>query len=284
MNAWATLGAAALHASLLGYLFLGEAPKLKVDLKRPPVRIRAAVRPTPPPPSLPEPMVVAEPTRAVPEIAPALQRQARPAPRKEPKKVAAARVEPPPTPVPSPSQPPAAPPSVASAEQPRPRKFTVALGATVGAGGIAVPVSQSGSTWGLGGGQGVDPDEDDSPSGPLGSAGAGRGSGTGSGARRADVSELTTRPRLVSQPAEEEMRALYPSTARRDGLEGDVSLRILVSTSGEVMKVKVVKGAGNGFEEAASAIVKRFRFQAAEVGGQPVEVWIPWTYKFRLEG
>ncbi|MGC4117837.1 MAG: energy transducer TonB [Myxococcales bacterium] len=80
------------------------------------------------------------------------------------------------------------------------------------------------------------------------------------------------------------MRALYPAGARRDGLEGDVSLRILVSTSGEVLKVKVVKPAGNGFEEAATAIVKRFQFRAAEVGGQPVEVWIPWTYKFRLEG
>ena len=80
------------------------------------------------------------------------------------------------------------------------------------------------------------------------------------------------------------MRSFYPQAARKDGLEGDVSLRILVATSGEVLRVRVVKPAGNGFDEASTAIVKRFRFRASEVRGELVEVWIPWTYKFRIEG
>jgi TonB family protein len=46
----------------------------------------------------------------------------------------------------------------------------------------------------------------------------------------------------------------------------------------------VIRGAGEGFDRAAVGLVEKFRFLPAEVDGQPVSVWIPWTYKFRLEG
>lgn len=68
MNRWAALGAAALHASLLGYLFLGTAPVLLQEPRRAPVRIRAATRAVQPPPAPVVEPVAAPP--AVPEIAP----------------------------------------------------------------------------------------------------------------------------------------------------------------------------------------------------------------------
>ena len=274
MNRWAAIGAAALHGAMLGYLFWGQAPVLRSEPKQAPVRIRAVARAVEPPPA---PVAAVEPARAVPEVAPAMK----PAPRQARTKALepVARPAELPAPVPSPLEPPA--PATAEPPAPRPRKFTVALGATVPAGGVSVPVSREGSVRGLSGSGGSSPDDEDGqePQFPSSSS-----SGALPSARRADVSELSAPPRLVYQPTEDEMRALYPQVARKDGAEGDVSLKILVATTGEVLRVRVVKAAGSGFDEAATNIVKRFRFRAAEVRGQAVEVWIPWTYKFQLEG
>jgi protein TonB len=79
------------------------------------------------------------------------------------------------------------------------------------------------------------------------------------------------------------MRALYPEAARRDGLEGDVLLEILVSVSGEVEEVRVARGAGHGFDEVARGLARGMRFEPATRAGRPVPVWIPWTWKFRLD-
>lgn len=269
--------ALALHAALLGYLFAGTPPSPTAQPRRAPVRLRAAVRAEPTPPPVAAPPEAARSAPNVPEIAPRVARQA-PRPRPE-KKIA--RAETPPVPAPAAEPPPSIAPVAEPAAPPKPRKFTVALGATVGTGGVAVPTSNAGSAWGLSGASAISPDEDDAPGAPASGGSASPGTG---GARRADVGELTSMPRLLSQPTAEEMRALYPASARRDALEGDVSLRILVATTGEVVRVRVIRGAGNDFDEAATALVKKFRFRAAEVRGEPVEVWIPWTYKFRLEG
>jgi protein TonB len=89
-------------------------------------------------------------------------------------------------------------------------------------------------------------------------------------------------PTLVSQPSRSQMRAAYPPRAREEGIEGDVRMKILVSSTGQVTSVRLLRPAGNGFDEAARNLVRRFRFRAARKGGRAVAVWIPWTYKFRL--
>jgi protein TonB len=89
-------------------------------------------------------------------------------------------------------------------------------------------------------------------------------------------------PTLVSQPSRRQMRAAYPARARKDGIEGDVRMKILVSATGQVTRVRLLRPTGNGFDEAARQLVRRFRFKAARRGGKAVAMWIPWTYKFRL--
>jgi len=155
---------------------------------------------------------------------------------------------------------PAAAPSPAPAP---PRRFSVSMEATVPGGGVAVPVT----------GPGVPPS-------PRGVPGA-----TGEGPDAPPFAlEPDTGPGLVSQPSPEEMRALYPEQARRAALEGDVKLELVVSETGEVTEVRVVRSAGSGFDEAAERLVRRFRFRPAVRAGKPVPARIPWTYKFRLEG
>jgi protein TonB len=80
------------------------------------------------------------------------------------------------------------------------------------------------------------------------------------------------------------MQAAYPVAARREGLEANVDLRVLVDAEGRVSEVQVVRAAGSGFDEAAVRLVKKFRFAAGVSEGKAVAMWINWTYKFRLDG
>ncbi len=144
-----------------------------------------------------------------------------------------------------------------------PRRFAVSLEATVPGGGIAVPTAPPGAA-------------------PSVRATPG-GTGTGPEAP-AYVVEPDTGPQLVAQPDLAEMRALYPEGARRAGLEADVRLELEISATGEVVGSRVVRASGNGFDEVAQRLVRRFRFRPAIRGGRPAPATIPWTYKFRLEG
>jgi protein TonB len=157
------------------------------------------------------------------------------------------------------------------------RKFTVALEATVPGGGVAVPTSQSGGGWAFG-----SPDGDPEGKRELSKTAPPAGAPDGE-AKPVKVSEVTVLPRLLSQPSAAEMRAAYPRKAREDGVEANVVLKILVSAEGQVVRIRVVRGAGDEFDEAARKLVNSFRFRPGERGGRPVAVWIPWTYKFRLE-
>jgi len=154
--------------------------------------------------------------------------------------------------------------------------------ATLQTGGVAVPAAPAGEAWARGAKDGAIDGE--RRLGPAPAPGAEWGTGPRGPARPYTAAEVSRPPRLLSQPTSAEMRSLYPSTARRDGLEADVSLRVLVGTSGEVVEVKLVRGAGQGFDEVALELVRRFRFEAGSRDGRPVPVWIPWTYKFRLDG
>ena len=227
-------------------------------------------------------------TRAIPrplEVAPLSTPRPAPAPKPEPlaPKPRPASPAPRPTPVPvqTPTPAPSPPPTAAATPAepgPRPRKFTVALEATVPGGGVAVPASGSGGTVASGSPRGE-------PAGPgaPGASGTGQpGAAAGGAGGPVALGALTRLPRLLSPPSPEEIRALYPEAARQAGLEGDVALRVLVGASGEVLEVRVLRPAGNGFDEAAVRGVKRFRFEPGQQGGRAVATWIPWTYKFRL--
>ena len=147
--------------------------------------------------------------------------------------------------------------------------------ATVPGGGVAVPASPGGGwTFGAPDGNpegekalaGPAPVEEPDPPAPRQAAG------------------VTRLPKLISQPSALDMRAAYPEAARRENREANVYLKILITADGKVARVRVVRGAGEGFDQAAIQLVKQFRFRPGEVDGQAVSVWIPWNYKFRLEG
>ncbi len=294
------MGALALHGAMLGVLFAADPPRPQLEPRRPPVRISLQQRQRPvvekpepkaPPVEKPEEKKVEKKVEKKPRPEKQARPKKKPAKRveekiakKEPKErpatapaEAAPEVESPPSP---PSPPAAASAAMADAPAPPVRKFTVSMEATVSSGGVAVPTAPAGQAWAYGSAAGAA----DAPR-ALGGRPDGVPGGTGAGAGRPlRAAEVTSLPELIDQPPASEMRALYPAAARRDGIEADVKLRILVSARGQVVRVRLLQPAGKGFDAVARQLVEKFRFRPGQRDGRAVAVWIPWTYKFRLDG
>ncbi|HET9037181.1 MAG TPA: TonB family protein [Myxococcaceae bacterium] len=78
------------------------------------------------------------------------------------------------------------------------------------------------------------------------------------------------------------VEAEYPPEAEAQKLEGRVVLSIDISATGEVTRAEVVEPAGHGFDEAALAAIRQFRFIPAEIDGKPSAVRITYAYDFVL--
>ena len=78
------------------------------------------------------------------------------------------------------------------------------------------------------------------------------------------------------------MKAEYSEAARRQGVEGEVVLEIVVRHDGTVGDVRVVKALGYGLDERAGAAVRQWRFAPAERHGTRVDVLVEVAVEFRL--
>ncbi|WP_333595181.1 TonB family protein [Anaerospora hongkongensis] len=106
-------------------------------------------------------------------------------------------------------------------------------------------------------------------------SGIGSGGGTGSG-----VKGLTSPPRILQK-----VEPRYPESARRDGVEGSVTVKLEIMENGKPGNVWVVGSSGrNELDEAAVKAVERWRFVPARdsVNGQPIACISTVEVKFRL--
>jgi protein TonB len=77
----------------------------------------------------------------------------------------------------------------------------------------------------------------------------------------------------------------YPSRARAKGLEGYVTMSILVDASGSVQDIMVVEAEPvNTFDGAAVSAVQNWVFAPGEYEGEPVSVRVTQTLRFVLGG
>ena len=75
----------------------------------------------------------------------------------------------------------------------------------------------------------------------------------------------------------------YPADARRQGIEGDTILRVLVGANGRVLDVVLARSSGNrSLDRAALAAVRSWRFQPALESGQPITAWVQIPFEFRI--
>ena len=75
----------------------------------------------------------------------------------------------------------------------------------------------------------------------------------------------------------------YPEAARREGVEGTVTLRFEVLASGKVGTVQVQKSAGRAdMDRAAVEAIRTWLFAPARRGKEAVAVWVTLPVRFEL--
>ena len=220
--------------------------------------------PEPPPPPPPPPPRIA-PAPEPPRPAPA--RAERPPPRaKRPPPRRPAPPPPPDAPPPEPRQaeapPPPNSPAPPGAQRNGPVRFGVSMSSTTTAGTSAAPVGSSLH------GRPSERAEDPATARPY------------SAERYAPPTQVATLPSCACEVPKSE----YPAQAAREGREGQVKLRLLVSAEGEVREATVLTDPGFGFGPAAARSARRFcRCKPATRDGQPVATELsPFTFTFEL--
>jgi protein TonB len=74
----------------------------------------------------------------------------------------------------------------------------------------------------------------------------------------------------------------YTKEARRNGIQGFVVLKVLLSSRGKVGRIRVVKGLPAGLTENGIRAACKIEFKPAMKGGQAVAQWVTVEYVFRL--
>jgi TonB family protein len=132
------------------------------------------------------------------------------------------------------------------------------------------PSRGTGDRGGVGSGSGQGVGE-----GTGGGLGAGTGGGTGGGVYQPGAG--IDPPTLVR-----EVRPVYTDDARRQRIEGDVILEIVVRSDGSVGSIRVKRSLGGGLDQRAIDAVRQWRFNPARRHGTPVDVAVEVAVEFKL--
>lgn len=90
--------------------------------------------------------------------------------------------------------------------------------------------------------------------------------------------KLTAPPELLEAAAPD-----YPAAAAAAGLTAEVKVRIRIEVDGRVSSVDVLQAVGHGFDEAAVAAARQYRFKPAEWDGVPGSIVVETSIHFVLE-
>ena len=75
----------------------------------------------------------------------------------------------------------------------------------------------------------------------------------------------------------------YTEEGRQARTQGVVILEAVVDATGDVIRVKLLKGLPFGLSEEAVATAERWKFRPATRGGKPVSVYLNLTIRFSLQ-
>jgi periplasmic protein TonB len=80
-----------------------------------------------------------------------------------------------------------------------------------------------------------------------------------------------------------QVKPSYPPSARRAGIQGTTLLGVFIAADGHVGDVVVKQSAGHPDLDAAAAdAVRRWRFEPARRGSEPIAMWVLLPVEFRL--
>ena len=108
-----------------------------------------------------------------------------------------------------------------------------------------------------------------------------------SGPEPAATAKATDRSESVTRTARPQggyqVRPAYPWAPRRLGIQGTTLLRVHVLADGRIGDVQVERSAGHpDLDQAAQEAVRRWRFEPARRGEEPIAMWVLLPFEFRL--
>jgi protein TonB len=127
--------------------------------------------------------------------------------------------------------------------------------------------------------------------GEVGGTGTGQ-AGDGTGGVEAPVAPPAPPPTMplrvggdVKAPvAIDRIEPKYTDSAKKARVTGVVVIEAIISKSGRVENVRVIKGLPLGLADEAEKAVQRWRFKPGTLGGQPVATIFNLTVTFKLDG
>lgn len=89
---------------------------------------------------------------------------------------------------------------------------------------------------------------------------------------------------VTDQPIKiKDVLPVYPDSARRVGLEGNVWVKALIDTSGSVVKAMVLKTSGHKcFDDSALDATRQTVWKPATLDGKPTPIWVSYEIRFKL--
>jgi protein TonB len=80
-----------------------------------------------------------------------------------------------------------------------------------------------------------------------------------------------------------QVRPTYPNSALRQGIQGTTLLKVHVLIDGRVGEIIVQQSAGHpDLDQAATDAVRRWRFDPARRGSDPVAMWVLLPVEFQI--
>lgn len=135
-----------------------------------------------------------------------------------------------------------------------------------------------GTGIGEGGGPGVGPGDNGNMGGDSRQRGCcGRSGGSDNDGQTFSGSQVEQRARVLLKP-----EPAYTEDARRNQIEGRVTLRVVFASNGDVVQIRAVHTLPYGLTEQAIAAARRIKFVPAVKGGRPVSVFMQLEYNFNL--
>ena len=118
--------------------------------------------------------------------------------------------------------------------------------------------------------------------GGTGTAGLGRGA-KGDGTRGGGVGSGDALSGLARPLGGYQVKPLYPESARKAGAQGITLLKLRVLDDGKVGEVQIEQSAGHpDLDLEAANAVRKWLFEPARMGKQPIAVWVLLPVKFEL--
>ncbi|MBI4490486.1 MAG: energy transducer TonB [Deltaproteobacteria bacterium] len=121
----------------------------------------------------------------------------------------------------------------------------------------------------------------------LGGGKKGRGSGgggSGDGFGRGTGGGLGEGLALARPLGGYQVKPRYPDSARREGAQGVTLLKVRVLENGNVGETYVEQSAGHpDLDRSAAEAVKKWRFEPARRGKEPIAVWVLLPVRFQLQ-